>query len=191
MEKRKTVKLVRQEMRALLRLSPWVLVSLLLAAVLWRTDIAAISGLFQSVQSPVATATTQPPTPIPTLVPTQMPTVLATEAPTVAPTSTQVVTPTATLPPTETATPVVAPASPTPLTSPTAEPDATVEGSERYPGEDTSLKFDWGMLFDSVALGVSYIWLCCGILLLVSVPIVFVILWVMSKRQQQQQQQEE
>jgi hypothetical protein len=191
MEKRKTMKLVRREMRAAAKLLPWILVSLLLAAVLWRTDIAAISGLFQSVQSPVATATSLPPTPIPSAVPTQVPTEVPTVAPTAVSTATQILTPTATLLPTETATPVVpteAPPSATPLPSPTTTPEPTLTESERYAGEDAGLRFDWGMLFDSIALGVSYLWLCCGILILLSIPVVFCILWVMSNRRQQQEE---
>jgi hypothetical protein len=191
MEKRKTVKLVHRELGAILRLSPWVLVSLLLAAVLWRTDSAANPGLFQSVQSPVPTATALPATPSPTQAPTETPTEMPTEVPTLAPTATEAVTPTATLTPTQIATPVLTPTvvpSVTPLPSPSAGPEATAVESERYPGEEQGLKFDWGMLFDSVALGISYIWLCCGILLLVSIPVVFVILWVVSKRRQQQEE---
>jgi hypothetical protein len=43
------------------------------------------------------------------------------------------------------------------------------------------------MLFDSVALGLTYMWLCCGVLVLFGIPVVFVILWVASKRQAQAQ----
>jgi flagellar biosynthesis/type III secretory pathway M-ring protein FliF/YscJ len=47
------------------------------------------------------------------------------------------------------------------------------------------------MLFDSVALGVSYLWLCCGILLVTGIPVVFVILWVVSNRRKREEQQQE
>jgi hypothetical protein len=197
MEKPNIVKLVRRELRALLKLAPWMLVSLLLAAALWRTDTAAISGLFQSVQSPLPTATALPPTATPTEAPTLAPTQAPTEASTVAPTVTEAIIPTATLTPTETATPMatatvtgtatVVPSA-TPLSSPSPTLDETPVDSGRYPGEDPTLRFDWGMLFDSVALGVSYVWLCCGVLLLLSIPVVFVILWVVSKRRKEQEE---
>jgi hypothetical protein len=194
MEDRKIVKLVRREIRALLKLSPWVLVSLLFAAVLWHTDLAAFSGLFQSPATP--TATSELPTPTETLAPTETPTVAPTEEPTVAPAETTVVTPTETLVPTEavpptaenTATATTAPPSATPQPTATLASGATPDESQRYPDEGQQLKFDWGMLFDSVALGLSYVWLCCGILIFVSIPIIFVILWVMSKRRQQQEE---
>lgn len=193
MEKPNIVKLVQRELRALLKLAPWMLVSLLLAAVLWRTDTAAISGLFQSVQSPLPTATALPPTAIPTEAPTLVPT----QASTVAPTVTEAITPTATLTATETATPTATATatgtatvmpSATPLSSPSPALDETPVDSGRYPGEDPTLRFDWGMLFDSVALGVSYVWLCCGVLLLLGIPVVFVILWVVSKRRKEQEE---
>jgi hypothetical protein len=185
MDKRKAGKLLRREMGVWLKLSPWVLVSLLLAALLWRTDIAAVSGLFQSPQTPTAT---QPPTVFPTELPTETPTELPTEAPTQVPTEVPTQTPLAI--PTNTSVPTgtVAPASATSVFSPTVELEATPAGSERYPAEDTSLKFDWGVLFDSLALGISYVWLCCGVLLFVTIPVVFVILWVVSKRRQEQEQ---
>jgi hypothetical protein len=43
------------------------------------------------------------------------------------------------------------------------------------------------MLFDSVALAVSYLWLCCGVFVLLGIPLFFLILWIASKRRQQQQ----
>jgi hypothetical protein len=185
MDKRKAGKLLRREVGVWLKLSPWVLVSLLLAALLWRTDIAAVSGLFQSPQTPTAT---QPPTVIPTELPTEVPAELPTEVPTQVPTETPTQTPLATPTYTSVPTGTLVPASATPVLSPTVEFEATPAGAERYPTEDTSLKFDWGVLFDSLALGISYAWLCCGILLFVSIPVVFVIVWVVSKRRQEQEQ---
>jgi hypothetical protein len=43
------------------------------------------------------------------------------------------------------------------------------------------------MLFDSVALAVSYLWLCCGVFVLLGIPLFFLILWIAGKRRQQQQ----
>lgn len=190
MDTLKLATLLRRELRAALRLSPWVVISLLLAAALWRTDLAAVSGLFQS--PPEATATSEPPT----ATPTQEPTALPTDTPTVElPTETPL--PEATLPPTET------PTLP-PTETPTLPPTATLEplptpgqimptvevGAEdsRY-DENADLAFDWGMLFDSVALGVSYLWLCCGILLLFAVPVTFAVLWVASKRREAREEE--
>lgn len=62
-------------------------------------------------------------------------------------------------------------------------------------GGGSGLLFDWGMLFDSVALAMTYIWLCCGVLVLAGIPVVFVVLWMASKRYRpstpQEQQQPE
>jgi len=185
MDKLKFATWLRRELRAVLRLAPWVLASLLLAAILWRTDLAAVSGLFQS--PPTATVTSEPPTATPTEEPTAIPTdTPVVELPTDAPT---VELPTDTPPPTATQEPTAPPAQPTATLEPSAtpEPTATTEaGSEdtRY-DENADLAFDWGMLFDSVALGVSYLWLCCGILLLFAVPVVFAVLWVASKRREE------
>jgi hypothetical protein len=181
MRNRRIVKLVRRETKALLKLGPWVLVSLVLAAVLWRTDLAAISGLFQSPATP--TATSEVPTAAPT--PSEAPT----ELPTTAPTPTATFTPTlTTVPPTPTIevtlTPTETLATATPALSATVEADE----SGRYASEDATLRFDWGMLFDTVALGLSYLWLCCGILLFLSIPVVFVLLSVASKRKRQEEE---
>ena len=34
------------------------------------------------------------------------------------------------------------------------------------------------MLIDSLALAVSYAWLCCGVLAILGLPVMFVVLWV-------------
>ncbi len=181
--------IVRREVRTLLRLSPWVLVSLLLAATLWRTDLAALSGLFQSPATPTSEPPTLTPTPAPTEAPTEAPpepptaeppTLTPTPAPTDAPAATPVVTPTATL------TPTVPLPSPPPATPVLEENDE----SQRYT-EDAELDFNLGMLFDSLALGVSYAWLCCGIIFLLIVPLGFVALWTASKRRREREGQED
>jgi hypothetical protein len=84
------------------------------------------------------------------------------------------------LPPTATLTP-----EPTDMVG-TVEP--TPDDKQRYPDGETDLKFEWGMLFDSVSLLLSYIWLFCGVLIFLTVPILFIVLWVASKRRQQQQE---
>ncbi len=203
MEKLDIVNWLRREARALLRFSPWILLSLLVAALMWRTDLAATSGLFQS--PPTASPTPRPASPTPTSVLTATPTL----TPTVVLTAT--VQPTETLEPS--ATPTEAPAEPTrtPL-EPTRTPAATEapptiapvpsatggrgnlgpESGETQPdaGEDLALQFEWGELFDALALGASYLWMCCGIIVLLSIPVLFVVLWAASNRRQQEQDQE-
>ena len=42
------VELLRREIKAAVKLVPWLAVSLLVVALLWRADLAAITGLYQS-----------------------------------------------------------------------------------------------------------------------------------------------
>jgi len=187
MDTLKLVTLLRRELRAVLRLSPWLLLSLLLAAALWRTDLAAVSGLFQS--PPEATATSEPPTATPTQEPTappaetptvELPTDTPTPEATLAPTETPTLPPTATLEPSPAVEPSPPPADITPTLTITTEAGAE---DSRY-SEEADLAFDWGMLFDSAALGVAHLWRCCGILLLFAVLVAFAVLWVASKRRE-------
>jgi cobalamin biosynthesis Mg chelatase CobN len=177
------VRLVRREARGMRKLIPWVVVSLLLAAVLWRTDLAATSGLFQSPAT--LTPTTEPTTPTPEAAtptpgtPTQSPTQTVTESPSATPQ------------PSDTPASATPTATDTPSPSPTPdEGQGTQEPDEegRYPDEDSNVAFEWGMLFDTVALAISRMWLCCGILVLVGIPVAFGILWVASKRREQQEE---
>jgi len=168
---------MQQEIRGLLKLSPLMLASLVLVAMLWRTDSAANSGLFQS--SPVETPAALTPTPAATI----MPSVTAVTSPqptSVAPAATSVQTEP---PPTDT--PVAS------ATSETAEPEATPDESQRYPEGESNLRFEWGMLFDSAALFFSYVWLCCGILLFIAIPFLFFILWRTSTSRQEAGGQED
>lgn len=70
-----------------------------------------------------------------------------------------------------------------PATSTAVTPEEDV--TQRYPDGESNLRFEWGMLFDSFALGVSYIWLCCGGLVLLCIPAIFLVLWVASRRRKQ------
>jgi ABC-type uncharacterized transport system involved in gliding motility auxiliary subunit len=99
-------------------------------------------------------------------------------------TATVAVTATSTL--TATLTPTISPTT-QPTASPTAsrtpsptQPQATAD--ERYAEGESNLEFDWSMLFDSIALGASYIWLCCGVLVVVSLPVGFAVLWAAGRR---------
>jgi hypothetical protein len=177
MSKLEIVQLVRREVRALLKLSPWLLLSLLLAAVLWSADLTTTAGLFQSPPdlTPPAESLTPVVTPtlelIPTLAPSPTVELTLTTQPVVSPTVTEV--PSATPPPEE-----------------TDSPETAGDESERYAEEDAGLAFEWGMLFDSVALMASYAWLCCGALVFLAIPVFFVVLWVAARRRQQAEEEE-
>jgi hypothetical protein len=41
------------------------------------------------------------------------------------------------------------------------------------------------MLVDSAALALSYAGLCCGVLIFLSIPVFFLVLWLASKRREQ------
>jgi hypothetical protein len=64
------------------------------------------------------------------------------------------------------------------------EPEAASE-PQRYPEDTANLEFEWGTLFDSVALGISYVWLCCGVLLLLGLPLLLAVLWLRSKQRRE------
>jgi hypothetical protein len=193
------VRRIRREFKAFWKLTPWLLVAVLAGWLLWRSDLAASTGLFQSppptldlFQSPPSTATIAPPPPpaTPTDVPTEVvaPVVTTTEA------FTATLMPSPTLEPTATAieilpTPTQAPETPVPIATfaPTAtmgSVESTATIPERYSAEDAGFVFDFSTLFDSVALGASYAWLCCGALLLLLVPLFFLVLWLAGKRRE-------
>ena len=155
-----------------------------------------MSGLLQSpassFESPISSPTPPAsPTTAPTQVPTAAPTVTATpEGATPAP-PTDTPLPTATVEATAACTPTWTPSAtlePTvPAVEDTVTPVATPADSDgRYAEGESNLVFELGMLFDSVALGLSYLWLCCGVLVMIGIPVAFVILWVASKRHLQQ-----
>ena len=77
------------------------------------------------------------------------------------------------------------PTLPPPTTAPAAEQATPVPPPPRVPGEETQpgsgsgeVIIDSGLLIDSILVYVSYAWLCCGILLFILIPIVFVGLYV-------------
>jgi hypothetical protein len=114
------------------------------------------------VQSPTPAATsTEPPSPEPSAEP----------SPEASPTATQ--------------TPALPAESPAPSASPTLTP--TPAGSDRYTPSDGELVFDWRMLVDTLVLGLSWSWLCCGVLLLVAIPVGIAVMYVMNKRRQEQE----
>jgi hypothetical protein len=186
------VVLAHRELRGRLRLLPWLCVALLIGLVLSHTNLASV-GLFQSIvptdpfqsvlPTPVETVTSLPEVPSPTstvalpetttvpTLPAELPTA---EAPTPEPaqtaTSQPLASPTEALP--------EQPAVPEMATPATAA--ATAE-EQRYPQEKADLRFDWPVLLDSLALGISYLWLVCGIVLLLVAIVVLAYLWLSSK----------
>ena len=115
--------------------------------------------------TPTATIT---PTDIPT--PTAMPTE---PPPTPEPTSTRTLTPSAT-------------ASPEPIS--TARTGTSSNTRQHYVRGDSNVVIQWGVLIDSLALGISYAWLVIGILVGVGLPILFVVLWVRTRRRRSAQE---
>jgi len=187
-----------REFKAAIRLSPLALVALLLVVMLWRSDSAANSGLFQSspVQTPVSTPTAPPVLPTWTVPGVQE--TATTMPPTGGTPTAEATLPVPTEPPTaipiETASaePTQTPgmdSTPTVTASATSEVEATPDDRARYPEGESNLQFEWGMLFDSVSLFLSYAWLCCGVLIFLAVPLVFIVLWVAGKRRQQQEEE--
>lgn len=189
--------------RGILGLCAVLLALVLLAMTAVNADLSATSGLFQSPQTATAQPTVATLTPeLPTASPTPEPAVTMTEPVTPLPSSTP--SPTFTespttgipeeLPPTEPrALPseeaATAEALPTATEQPTESPEESeAETPQRYADSESVLRFDWGMLFDSLALGLSYAWLCCGVVLIVVLPILFVALWSRGRREQEPQE---
>jgi hypothetical protein len=156
------------------RLVPWLLLLLLVAAALWHSQGLASAGLFQSgLATPTATAGQTLPTAtadVPASPPaslTAMPTGLE---------ASPVITPTASATPVTPATaatelPMASP-PPSPASTATPRPAMPTSGalgsaeSDRYPGDEADVRFDWSTLIDSFALALSYLWLACGIVAL-------------------------
>jgi hypothetical protein len=202
-DNRKRVESVQRELWAALKLAPLIVMLLVVVFVVWHPDLSASAGLFQSG---VPTATSEPPTAAPTLTvpateppaasatagPTTPMATTATATPALTPTGSPTALPSATLPATvaSTATPSATwtplPQTATPVPSPT--PSGVGQDDQRYAEGESTYRFEWGMLVDSLALAASYLWLCCGVLLFIGVPVVFIVLWVASRRRNQQEE---
>jgi hypothetical protein len=174
-------KVVVPRVRSSLKLIPWLLLTCLMTAVLWRAQALAGAGLFQSdVPTPTGVASPTPEVPTPTTAP-------VTPTLTVAPVSTETL-PTVTpeVPPTPTpgpptAAPTTAPAIvPQPVA--TASPAPISDEARRYPDEEANLRFRWRTLFDSLALGVSYLWLACGVGLFALLVLLLAVFWLKGRR---------
>jgi len=166
---------------------------LLLAALLLVVGLAVHgegAAAFALVQSETASPTTGqitatagtaetpflPPliTPTATITPTDTPTVTPTQPP---PTPTPTASWTPTPPPT---------ASPEPVN--TAQTGASSKTRRHYVRGDSNVVIQWGLLVDSLALGISWAWLVVGVLVGVGLPILFVLLWVRTRRRRPAQE---
>lgn len=184
-----------------------LVVPILLALAAVSTDLTAASGLFQSplTATPESSETAVAPEPT-TPTSTPEPEAAATES--VTPQLTPVASPTLVSPPatalpteplptealatpSDTPEAVATETPPTPTEEPTASSDESgAELPPRYADSESDLRFDWGTLFDSLALGLSYAWLCCGVVLMLGLPILFVALWSRGRREQESTEDE-
>ena len=65
-----------------------------------------------------------------------------------------------------------------------ATPDPTGDRS-RYTRGESNVIFKWDMLIDALALVVARAWLCCGVIVILAIPILFIVLWNKSQSQPQ------
>jgi cytoskeletal protein RodZ len=198
MTKKRTMALTERRRGGFVGLCAFLVVLVALVLFGGHTDLAATTGLFQSpATATVEPTSTTPATETPTPTPTAEPPAATEELATQEPTSTAIdATPTVATkePPTPSESPMPE-AAPTEAAPAEVGPEATQDDSElygqgeseqpqRYADGESNLRFDWGTLFDSLALGLSYAWLCCGVVLLLGLPILFVALWTRGKRDQ-------
>ncbi len=183
-----------QAQRALAWL-PWLAAALLITAVLSPGMAGASRLVFQSPESPLPEATATE-TPVPVQVP---PT--ATQPP--APKATQPPAPQATEPPapTQAAPTEAAPAQATPATqatpSPTASPSPAAKATQTpapsptarptrtpvpEPGAEGEATINWVKFWDTVVVWLAYPWMCCGVGLLLLVPVTLLYLEISGRR---------
>ena len=177
---------VRSHFRRAVGWLPWLIVALLVTWLLWPEWTTPSQLLYQSppvsppqvtpppADTPVPPPPADTPVPLPTdtpLPPTETPVPSPTvEAPTAVPTPTN--TPTA-----EASTPVIATATVTPVTLVPPPIDETQQSA----GTGVSV-INWTKFWDTVMVAVSYPWLCCGIALLLLVPVGLIYLEIKGRR---------
>jgi hypothetical protein len=185
--------LLRQTGRATTWL-PWLGAALVVAAVLAPGTVTASLLVFQS--SPVATPVpptptpAPPPPPTPTPPPPTQPTATPVQPtpvpPTQAPAPPSQATPTPIQPtqpvpadsitPTMPPTPVTLPAlTPTPLPPPPMPTPIPTSGANQP-------IVNWVKFWDTIAVTIAYPWLCCGVALLLMVPVGLLFLEIMGRR---------
>jgi hypothetical protein len=182
---------------------PWLGVALVVAAVLSPGTVTASLLAFQSPSTPTPVPPTPvppPPTPTPvppapptetpvppappTETPVQPPPVPPTQAPPATavpsePTPTPVQPPPPTLVPTMFPTPVMLPAStPTLLPPPPPLPPPT---PPQVSGSNQPI-VNWVKFWDTIAVTLAYPWLCCGVGLILLVPVVLLFLEIKGRR---------
>jgi hypothetical protein len=179
-------------------------IALIMAAILAPGTVTASRFAFQSpppeeptplptdTPLPLPTDTPVPPPPpessatpiVPTEPPVEPPTLPPAESPIPAetPTSTPLpVVPTATL--TVTLTPSAEPPRGTPLPVPTDTPEPSPEDSQEPPADEPGAAIiNWVKFWDTMAVTIAYPWLCCGVGLLLLVPLVFLFLEIKGRR---------
>ena len=166
---------------------PWLIVALLVTWLLWPEWTTPSQLLYQSpllsppqVTPPPPTDTPVPPPPADTPVPLPTDTpLLPTETPVPSPTveaPTEVPTPTNTLT-AQAPTPAIATATPTPVTL--VPPPS--EDTQQSVGTGVSV-INWTKFWDTVMVAVAYPWLCCGIALLLLVPVGLIYLEIKGRR---------
>jgi hypothetical protein len=79
----------------------------------------------------------------------------------------------------------VVPALDTPTPPPTQAATEPPPGSDRYTPSEGELVFDWRLLADTLVLGLSWSWLCCGVLLFVAIPMAVAVIYVVNRRRQE------
>lgn len=182
---------VRRHVRAILTLLPLIALAWCTALVMYQGDERAwASSLFQSPVQPEAPAPTRPapekvlpptvqrPTPVPAPSPTPPP---PPTQPPVQPVQQQVE---PVVPPPDQPAPVQQPtqppveqqAQPQPPTPPAPPPAA--QNSSAPP----EIVIDSGLLIDSILVYISYVWLCCGVLAFILIPVIFLALYVLGIR---------
>ena len=180
---------VRSQFSRAIAWLPWLIVALLLTWLLWPEWTTPSQLLYQS--PPVSPPQVTPPPPTNTPVPpppADTPVPLPTDTP-LLPTGTPVPSPTVEAPieiPTpantltaEAPTPAIATATPTPGT---LVPPPSVD-TQQSAGTGTSVSvINWTKFWDTVMVAVAYPWLCCGIALLLLVPVGLIYLEIKGRR---------
>jgi cytoskeletal protein RodZ len=183
---------------------PWLVLSLVVAGLLLPGTTAASILVFQSSPSQPPTNTPVPPptntpvppptnTPVPPPTntvappPTEVATDAAAEQEVASPTPVEAATPTMEGPPpteemetlsTEEAVPTEAA---TEVATATPAPSATPVEAQESGGSSQSI-VNWAKFWDTMAVTVAYPWLCCGILLLLLVPVGLIYLEIKGRR---------
>lgn len=185
---------------------PWLLIALVVAAALSPGQITAARLVFQSsppsepvqpapspTPPPPPTATPAPPTatPVPASPTSPAPTTLPVEPPAQPPATQAAPTPTAEPPPQEVPAtaeePTQVPPAPqeVPSATPTRQPPPTPPPPRPRPSSDDGASqpvINWVKFWDTLAVVAAYPWLCCGVGLLLLVPLGLLFLEIRGRR---------